>query len=416
MKEPQICKVMATAKVLVAVTLTLALVSCVAMEPDRPSARQTAVVQALTAIPLAGNAATRAPLEQTVTAWTVETRAEAQAALAKSTTQALATAKAGEECTRRIRSGGESPDYSKLKPGADLAGCDLHGLSLFGLDLSQADLSFTNLSGADLQNTKLDRANLSQANLLGANLMGARMRDADLGAALIEPTNLQGIDLGSASLADAVWNIWEPTPQGSWGYGKVEWSPDSMQFALVGQETRVWDARTGKVVSASAPWIVPVDRSVRAASPDGDRVALPHGDEVQLYDTKTGALIAALASHQGYADALAWSPDGKRLAASGEFGKVTLWDVETSTETAALEGHRGLVFSLSWSPDGARLASAGEDRMVRVWNTRTGANVATLIAPMRTIWSVAWSPDGSRLAAFSDNGLLRVWPVAALIP
>jgi WD40 repeat protein len=65
--------------------------------------------------------------------------------------------------------------------------------------------------------------------------------------------------------------------------------------------------------------------------------------------------------------ALAWSPDGTRLATADAAGTAEVWDASTGAQLFVLEGHAGDVTDVSWSPDGTRLATAGTDGTVKVW-------------------------------------------------
>jgi WD40 repeat protein len=109
--------------------------------------------------------------------------------------------------------------------------------------------------------------------------------------------------------------------------------------------------------------------------------------------------------------AVAWSPDGKRLAAAT--GEVEIWNVETGERLERLEGHTGTIWSVAWSPDGRLLASSGADGTVRVWDAATGASLQVLQAHTYVL-SVNWAPDGQRLISSNrEEGSLDLWDVVS---
>jgi serine/threonine protein kinase/WD40 repeat protein len=84
-----------------------------------------------------------------------------------------------------------------------------------------------------------------------------------------------------------------------------------------------------------------------AVSPDGSRAAVAQGSEVRLIDFQAKSTFGLLAGHRGDVTSLAFSPDGRRLAASGsESGsqlqisrnQTKLWDVDSGQEVLTLEG------------------------------------------------------------------------------
>ncbi len=79
-----------------------------------------------------------------------------------------------------------------------------------------------------------------------------------------------------------------------------------------------------------------------------------------------------------------------------------------------LRGHTDNVFAVAFHPDGTRLASAGSDRAVWLWDLTRGEEVARLQGHTRLVFSLAFSPDGATLASGSSDGTVRLWDTAPL--
>jgi WD40 repeat protein len=197
------------------------------------------------------------------------------------------------------------------------------------------------------------------------------------------------------------------TMYGHDGVVSVCFSPDGERITSSGAGTvRVWDARTGRVVSTAE------NHARGVLSPDGKRIASTSlGDNlIRVFDARTGRQALELKGHRGWVKAVAFSPDGKTLA-SAAARTVRLWDAITGQKLLAIEGHVGDVSSVCFSPDGRHLASGGgqSDRTVRVWDARTGRELLVLRGHSGWVWSVAFSPDGRRIASGSDDTTVRVW-------
>ena len=149
-----------------------------------------------------------------------------------------------------------------------------------------------------------------------------------------------------------------------------------------------------------------------AFSPDGTRLASAGADRtVRVWDAAAGTLLFQLDGHPKEVSAVAFSPDGSRLASACGDGVVRVWRASDGNLLTQLDGHTGRANAVAFSPDGTRVASGGNDRAVRVWDAADGKPVG-FGGHDDVVLSVAFSPDGSRLAAAGGDRRVWVWDAA----
>jgi WD40 repeat protein len=167
---------------------------------------------------------------------------------------------------------------------------------------------------------------------------------------------------------------------------------------------RLWDVAGGKELRRCE---LPKDEPPisLAFSPDGKHLAaVVEEDDLRMFDTATGKPTLRLPHY--WASRVVFAPDGKALvSASGPV--LRLWDPATGKELFSdFEGHRSAVAAVAVSPDGKSIATAGDG--VRLWDGATGKPDRRIDAKGH-VAVVAFSPDGKTLAYGGSDRIVHLW-------
>jgi WD40 repeat protein len=184
------------------------------------------------------------------------------------------------------------------------------------------------------------------------------------------------------------------------------------------QTLRFWDVLTGQELRGFSGKIKQVQ--ALAFSRDGRWLAAENSsDTVSLWDVTSGSEIRTLPSDKpvraagtSWVYSIAFSPDGRWLASGVDDKTVRLWDLTTGSKARDLISSRRSVIYIAFSPDGRLLASGNDDRTIRIWEVSTGDEIMTLSGHQKPIYAVAFSPSGHWLASASGDKTVKLWEVA----
>jgi WD40 repeat protein len=209
---------------------------------------------------------------------------------------------------------------------------------------------------------------------------------------------------------------------------EVTFSPDGQLIATAGNNglVKLW-SRAGQLLHTLKGHRDRVDSI--SFSPDSQLLASGSRDGTVKLWTKSGTLIKTLTEHKGWVLSVSFSPDGKRLVSASSDGTMNLWTRNgTSIKTwsahhdstsnptpekksnASAQGNSSdaRINAVAFSPDGQRLASASDDKTVKLW-TADGRLLKTLSGHTNWVLDVSFSPDSQMLASASYDNTVKLW-------
>jgi WD40 repeat protein len=216
-------------------------------------------------------------------------------------------------------------------------------------------------------------------------------------------------------------------------WGRLEWcaegerfevlfTPDGYTLTAAGREIRRWEVATRQ---RRPSWPGYEGHSCLTFSPDGRTLAIGH--EVRepgraRWDPATGAAItlrdAADGTERGslripaggVARALAYSPDGRFLAAAGGMD-LRVWDVDRGAVVFSHWAGDKAYAATGFTTDGRYLAAAHGDRLLRIWKVPSWRPVTALDWKIGPLTALAFAPDGMLAACGSRRGRIALWDV-----
>lgn len=152
-----------------------------------------------------------------------------------------------------------------------------------------------------------------------------------------------------------------------------------------------------------------------AFSTDGSRLATGALDGVvRIWDTANGDLVTSFTGHTSGITDLAFHPTEPQVVSADGRYFVRLWSAVTGEEIRsfpeAVPQENQFFNAVAFSPDGARIAAGTLDGVLKVWEVADGSEVLTLPALEENVIAVlAFTPDGTGILTAGNGALPRLW-------
>jgi WD40 repeat protein/tetratricopeptide (TPR) repeat protein len=228
---------------------------------------------------------------------------------------------------------------------------------------------------------------------------------------------------GSVKLADAqtgaeqaVIPRMKQQPEGGWMFA---FSPDGKTLAtsvqtVPGTSVTLWDLPARRIRAGLKTTMVTATNggsfSSMAFSPDGKKLAAgTQFNRVRLWDLASGEELILQAHLDSWINSIAFSPDGRTLASGNDRGTVQLWQIDTGRQLpGSFRGHTDRIRGMAFSPDGQTLVTGSDDKTVRFWDVHTGQERMTLTGHTAAVTTMQFAPDGHTLATGGLDGTVRL--------
>jgi len=152
-----------------------------------------------------------------------------------------------------------------------------------------------------------------------------------------------------------------------------------------------------------------------AFNPEGTKLATGSGDTtIRIWDVLTETPQFTCKGHTNWVLFVCWAPNGKKFASAGMDGLIKIWCPNTGKQLGnTLKGHNGYITAMSWeplhkNPECSRLASCSKDSTIKLWDVRLGKCLRSLSSHRNVATCVKWGGQGLLYSA-SRDGNINVW-------
>ncbi|MDH5505875.1 MAG: hypothetical protein OEZ02_01485 [Anaerolineae bacterium] len=209
----------------------------------------------------------------------------------------------------------------------------------------------------------------------------------------------------------------------------LSWSPDGTLLAFTGHDkiVRLWSPVRAEITATLGREYPSAVNAVVQWSPNGEYLAVQgiakdNKPAIQIWSVLQNRIVQTLPLESSDAQAFSWSADGSKFAVGTGDGEIWIWDFLTGEWIKKIDdwGRDDIILrDIAWSPDGKSIAAGATTRqhtpnvgIMRVWDVENGDLLLSLSPKnMRDAVEIAWSPDGSMIALGSHERKRKLFEI-----
>jgi WD40 repeat protein len=180
----------------------------------------------------------------------------------------------------------------------------------------------------------------------------------------------------------------------------------------------VWDVVKMKVLSAISLRDFPGQGGRLDLSLQGDKIVsagvLPKSADV--WETNSGQHLFTLSiadlgqDHEGWIEAVVFSPDGRYIATPTSIGWTAIWDAQTGRPVSVVKDDRQ-VFWAAFRPGKNQIATSAADGGVTLWDFESKTKLQSFSGLSGLVNFTAFDPVGEKLLGMSQGDNPRLWTI-----
>ena len=233
--------------------------------------------------------------------------------------------------------------------------------------------------------------------------------------------------LAGAGGTDKVVNLWDPNTgellrtleEHSDNVENIAFSPDGDVLASTSSDgwVRLWNVQTGHLIRTfrsleDVSIVFKDDGSILTY--DVKNHQFPDKPNISVWELETRELLYTVEPDVSEVFGVTFSPDRGNFV-SASWGGVDLWDADTGELIRPLPIRSQVFFRAAFSPDGRILAGTRDFGVVEIWEAETGSHLRSIRAHSHDAYAIEFSPDGRTLATTGGwDHLIRLWHITPI--